>query len=140
MAESSAPLIVIGVTLAGRRPSTKVLVVQRRRSESELSWQFPGGAIEPGESEQSAAERETREETGILTEATERLGERVHPATGRRIAYWQLEYVSGLPTLGDLDDLQAVKWVRASELGSLFTTDIFPSVADALTQRQAQTT
>jgi 8-oxo-dGTP diphosphatase len=40
-----------------------VLLVKRRASEGKLSWQFPAGAIEEGESPEDAAVREAREET-----------------------------------------------------------------------------
>ncbi len=65
----------------------KVLLVRRRISEGTLSWQFPAGAIEPGESSAEAAVRETAEEAGLVVSATSVLGERVHPATGRSMGY-----------------------------------------------------
>ncbi len=57
----------------------KVLLVRRRISEGTLSWQFPAGAIEPGESSAEAAVRETAEEAGLVVSATSVLGERVQP-------------------------------------------------------------
>ena len=42
-----------------------VLLVQRREREGSLSWQFPAGELEPGESVEAAAVRETAEETGL---------------------------------------------------------------------------
>jgi mutator protein MutT len=66
-------------------------LVQRRVSEDELDglWEFPGGKINAGESAASAAEREAREETGLLVSAIETLpriehnyrhgGVRLHP-------------------------------------------------------------
>lgn len=132
MPAADDPLVVIGVTLSTGDSTAQVLVVQRRRGEGELSWQFPGGEVENGESEQVAVERETREECGIVAKAVERLGERVHPATGRRIAYWRLDYLSGTLVLGDLGDLQKVQWVPASDVADLFTTDLYPPIAEAL--------
>ena len=41
----------------------KVLLVKRRVKEGSLSWQFPAGAIETGESATQAATREAKEET-----------------------------------------------------------------------------
>jgi 8-oxo-dGTP diphosphatase len=46
-----------------------VLLVRRRRPEGDLSWVFPGGAVEPGETEIQAVEREVREEAGLEVRA-----------------------------------------------------------------------
>jgi mutator protein MutT len=43
----------------------KVLLVRRRQPEGDLIWVFPGGSVEPGESEVEAVEREVREEVGL---------------------------------------------------------------------------
>jgi 8-oxo-dGTP diphosphatase len=42
----------------------RVLMVRRRISEGELMWQFPAGAIEPGEVATEAAVRETSSASG----------------------------------------------------------------------------
>jgi 8-oxo-dGTP diphosphatase len=47
----------------------RVLMIRRRVAEGELSWQFPAGGIEPGESPEDAAVRETAEETGLTVAA-----------------------------------------------------------------------
>ncbi|MEU1797526.1 NUDIX domain-containing protein [Streptomyces californicus] len=44
----------------------RVLFVRRWVSEGALSWRFPAGRIESGESAGEAAAREAREETGLL--------------------------------------------------------------------------
>lgn len=64
-----------------------MLLIRRRVAEDRLVWQFPAGVIEPGESPAEAAVRETLEETGLPIAATQHLGERVHPLTGRRMSY-----------------------------------------------------
>src|SRR5690606_39407769 len=73
----------------------KVLMVRRRVSEGELMWQFPAGAIEPGEGAEEAAVREAGEETGLTVKAVRLLGERVHPKTGRAMSYTACEVVEG---------------------------------------------
>ncbi|QHC20236.1 NUDIX domain-containing protein [Streptomyces sp. GS7] len=45
-------------------PRGRVLAVRRRIGEGKLSWQFPAGEVEPGESRENVAVRETKEETG----------------------------------------------------------------------------
>lgn len=73
----------------------RVLMVRRRVKEGELSWQFPAGEVEAGESAEDAAVREALEETGLIVRATKHLGERVHPATGRRMIYIACAVVTG---------------------------------------------
>jgi 8-oxo-dGTP diphosphatase len=42
-----------------------VLLVQRAKDPTSEAWTFPGGHIEPGETELEAARRELLEETGV---------------------------------------------------------------------------
>lgn len=47
------------------RVDRRLLIGQRRAHDtSPLKWEFPGGKVEPGESEEQALERELREELG----------------------------------------------------------------------------
>jgi hypothetical protein len=48
----------------------RVLLVRRRVAEGSLSWQFPAGKIEPGETAQEAAVREAREEAAVVSVAS----------------------------------------------------------------------
>src|SRR5262245_51974776 len=94
----------------------KVLLVRRRVSEGELSWQFPAGAVEPGETPEVAAVREAHEETMLVVQATRRLGERVHPATGRSMVYIACEVIAGDAAVGDEDELDEIDWCDRATL------------------------
>jgi hypothetical protein len=56
-------------------------VLLARRRDRTPPWTFPGGAVEPGESPEQAAVRETLEETGLITIARTVIGERRQPST-----------------------------------------------------------
>ena len=61
---NSAPIAAAVIVKDGQ-----VLMVRRRVKEGQLSWQFPAGAVEPGETGEEAAVRETREEVGLTVAA-----------------------------------------------------------------------
>lgn len=54
------------------------LVGQYRYTMGEYSWEIIEGGIDPGEAPSAAAERELREETGIVATSLERLGGEFH--------------------------------------------------------------
>jgi 8-oxo-dGTP diphosphatase len=57
----------------------RVLVAQRSVTQSlPLKWEFPGGKIEPGETEAEALVREIREELGIEIEVGKSLRSTTH--------------------------------------------------------------
>ena len=47
----------------------RVLLVHRRADDGAPPWALPGGKVEPGESAEDAAVRETLEETGMTVAA-----------------------------------------------------------------------
>lgn len=94
----------------------RVLLVRRRVIERELSWQFPAGEVEPGETDVDAAVREAREETGLTVSVVKRLGERIHPATHRKMIYVACEVTEGTPYVADDDELTEVEWCDRTRL------------------------
>ncbi|MEV6975173.1 NUDIX hydrolase [Kitasatospora sp. NPDC093806] len=109
-----------------------VLMVRRRVSEGPLSWQFPAGEIEPGESPEQAAVRETAEETGLEVDAIKHLGVRVHPKTGRLMSYTACEVVSGTADVVDTDELDALAWVALAEIPEYVPYGLFEPVQEFL--------
>jgi ADP-ribose pyrophosphatase len=103
----------------------RVLLVRRGQAPSNGQWAIPGGRVELGETLAQAAEREIREETGILIAA----GEPVYvfdmverdPAKKVRIHYVIVDlaarYLGGELRAGD--DAAEARWVSADEIKSL---------------------
>ena len=110
----------------------QVLMVRRRVKEGSLSWQFPAGEVEPGEAGDDAAVRETEEETGLTVRASNNLGERVHPATGRTMLYFACDVLSGTAHVADEDELAEVAWCDRATLTDYVPYPFFGPVQDHL--------
>lgn len=106
----------------------RFLLVQRQVSEGSLSWQFPAGEIEAGESPEDAAVRETLEEAGLTVVAKERLGERVHPATGRTMIYVACDVIDGEAHAADVEEVAAVHWCELGEIAEYVPYGFFDPV------------
>lgn len=111
----------------------QLLLVERRVKEGSLSWQFPAGAVEDGESFEQAAVRETREETGLEVSAQQFLGERIHPNTGRRMGYVACGLVSGTAHVADPEEIAECAWVKPNDFESYVPYGFAPVVTDYLT-------
>ncbi|WP_345616495.1 NUDIX hydrolase [Streptomyces sanyensis] len=110
----------------------RVLMVRRRVSEGQLSWQFPAGEVEPGEAREDAAVRETQEETGLTVAAVKLLGERVHPKTGRLMSYTACEVLGGTAYVADTEELAELAWVAHGEILEYVPYGLFEPVQDYL--------
>ncbi|MEE6271196.1 NUDIX hydrolase [Streptomyces diastatochromogenes] len=111
---------------------SRVLMVRRRVSEGQLSWQFPAGEVEPGEAREDAAARETKEETGLDVAAVKLLGERVHPKTGRLMSYTACEVVGGTAYVADTDELAELAWVSLADIPEYVPYGLFEPVQEYL--------
>lgn len=110
-----------------------VLMVRRRISEGELMWQFPAGAIEPGEAAEEAAVRETVEETGLTVKSIRQIGYLAsHPKSGREMFYTACEVVDGEAWVADEDELDAVAWVTHAEIREYVPYGLYGPVQEYL--------
>jgi 8-oxo-dGTP diphosphatase len=99
--------------------SARVLLIRRSVPEGALSWQFPAGKTEPGESPEDAAVREADEEAAVTVTARRVLGERVHPGTGARIVYVACDLVAGSARPGSSREVAEVRWVSVQDADDL---------------------
>ncbi|HEX6682162.1 MAG TPA: NUDIX hydrolase [Candidatus Limnocylindrales bacterium] len=120
------PSIAVAVVTAGNR----ALLVRRRIAEGALSWQFPSGAIEPGESALDAARRETLEEVGLDVTAAEILGERIHPITDRHMIYVTCEAPEpSSASVVDTEELAELAWCTWPEVQNRIPSGISEPIA-----------
>jgi ADP-ribose pyrophosphatase len=61
-----APQVAVGAIVV---KDEKILLVKRNKAPHKDLWAIPGGSVELGETLQEAAEREVREETGLIIKA-----------------------------------------------------------------------
>lgn len=119
----------VGIGLIGREGR---YLIRRRRPGQVMAgvWEFPGGKCEPGESPESAAGRECREEVGLVVEV------------GRLRARFVHEYPHGVVELSYYDcrttdptaepaEGSGFRWVAAADLpGYTFPGANEPVVAE----------
>ena len=81
-------------------------------------WEFPGGKVEPGESETAALARECAEELAVRVEVGERVGRNVRMAHGRSVLK---VYAARLLHDDQPQALEhsALRWLSAAELDSV---------------------
>jgi 8-oxo-dGTP diphosphatase len=81
-------------------------------------WEFPGGKVEPGETDQEALARECDEELGVRVEVGERVGPDVSLAHGRAVLrVFRVSLLDG----GEPQALEhsAMRWLAPDDLNSV---------------------
>lgn len=110
------PVIVVGAAILDAAGGTPRVLAAQRPAPPELAgrWEFPGGKVEPGESELAALVRECREELGVDVAVGDRLGSDVGIADGRAVLrVWTATVRRGWPRA---IEHTALRWLRAAEL------------------------
>ncbi|MDO4574007.1 MAG: NUDIX domain-containing protein [Planctomycetia bacterium] len=112
-AKKYARIGVVGILFRGDR----ALVIQRSEAVvAPLKWCFPGGGIEPGETERQALVREFQEELGLEISPVEKLCESVTP-WNVLLSWWRVEaHDEALGRLCPNREVRQVAWMTLLEL------------------------
>jgi 8-oxo-dGTP pyrophosphatase MutT (NUDIX family) len=103
-----------GVVVRGEE--VVVIVPTRRASDGTRVLALPKGHIDPGETALQAAEREVREETGIVAEPVRELGEarywyrRDGQTIPKSVSFYLFAYVAGDTSDHD-DEVEEARWI-----------------------------
>ncbi len=109
------------------RQGDRVLVTERWPSKHMgLTWEFPGGKVEPGESDEQALKRELQEELGIEVQVGSCSFQTTYSYSNKEVflLIYRCRITGGVPRAIDVKSLE---WVEFSQL----TGRPFPP-ADAL--------
>ncbi|MFC4333824.1 (deoxy)nucleoside triphosphate pyrophosphohydrolase [Salininema proteolyticum] len=113
MSDSRTVVVAAAIIADGR-----VLAAQRSEPPAlRGGWEFPGGKVDPGETEPEALVRECREELGVEISVGPRLGPDLHSADGRfLVRVYECVLDSGTPQA--LEHL-ALRWLEAGDVDSV---------------------
>ena len=107
---------MVGAALVRELPGRGRCVLASRRTEPPRLaglWEFPGGKVEAGESDEQALRRELREELQVEVAVGERLGDDLPIGETAVLRVYLCALVEGEPALVDHDEH---RWLTASEL------------------------
>jgi 8-oxo-dGTP diphosphatase len=104
-------IVVVAAVIVG--PGGRVLAAQRAEPAALAGgWEFPGGKVDPGESETAALVRECQEELGVEVAVGERVGGDWPLADGYVMRVWLCSLLSGRP---EAKEHLALRWLGPGE-------------------------
>ncbi len=110
------PRVIVGAAII--RDGRVLACARTEPPEFAGRWEFPGGKVEPGETEVEALVRECVEELGVSIEVGTRVGADIPLGHGWAVlkVYTARLYDGEVPQLLEHGDM---RWLAASELGSV---------------------
>lgn len=103
-----------------RRDEVVVIVPRRRAPNGARVLALPKGHIDPGETTLEAAEREVREETGVVAEPVRELGEarywynRDGQTIPKSVCFYLFTYLSGDTSDHD-EEVEEARWMKLTD-------------------------
>jgi 8-oxo-dGTP diphosphatase len=110
-------------------PSGLVLLVKENYGKHR--WSLPGGAIEPGETPEEAALRETEEEIGVVAEIDHLVGSYTLEDGFKAYAF-VCHIVEGIPAVPPTGEIADIRWGPPEELPTPRSNILHYSVRDAV--------
>lgn len=130
----SGDMKIVKVVAAVLHQNNKIFITQRGYGEWKNYWEFPGGKVEEGESEEEALKREIKEELGAEIVLEKDLGylEYDYPSFHLQMRCYLATFSSDYV----LNEAEDAKWIFLSEYPSyLFLPadiSLFPKIEEAL--------
>jgi 8-oxo-dGTP pyrophosphatase MutT (NUDIX family) len=124
--EISAGGVVVRGERALKQEQVVVIVPTRRAPDGSRVLALPKGHIDPGETALQAAEREVREETGIVAEPVRELGEarywyrRNGRTISKSVSFYLFRHVGG-DTEDHDDEVEEVQWIGLRDAQTALT-------------------
>jgi 8-oxo-dGTP pyrophosphatase MutT (NUDIX family) len=124
--ELSAGGVVVRGESALEDEQVVVIVPTRRAPDGSRVLALPKGHVDPGETDLEAAEREVREETGIVAEPVHELGEarywyrRDGRTIAKSVSFYLFRYVEGDTDDHD-DEVEEARWIGLTEAQTALT-------------------
>jgi 8-oxo-dGTP diphosphatase len=108
---------VVRVVAAVIERDGRYLITQRKETAVlPMLWEFPGGRVEEGESDEHALLRELEERLGVAAVVRERLGEHVHQYDRYDVHLTLFACMLSIDAEPSPRAVRDLKWVKSSEM------------------------
>lgn len=126
------PAAAVIVELDAGGPDPSILLLRRAVEPGLGAWDLPAGYLDPGESFEAAARRETLEEAGIEVELVALAGVYHSPAANAVTVVYQGRAQEAAASVQTDFESSEHAWVPRSAIGEWLPRIAFPSMASAI--------